>query len=70
MEEREGLPISFLNDRKTILVNKMQGGFLNFCVMPLFKSMAQVLPAMAVCVKNTEDTVANWANYEETEEDK
>jgi hypothetical protein len=37
MEAAQGLPFSFLNDRKTTKVVPMQPGFVNFCVLPLFK---------------------------------
>ena len=39
LEKDKGLPVSFLCDRENTKVNKMQAGFLNGVVIPLYKTM-------------------------------
>lgn len=39
IEKAQGLPVSFLCDREITNVTKNQPGFLNFIVIPLFKSI-------------------------------
>ena len=67
VEKRENLPVSFLCDRVTTNVASNQPGFINFIVMPLFKSMTTVLPGMGFLVKRAVENAETWKNYEETD---
>lgn len=67
VEKRENLPVSFLCDRKTTNVASNQPGFVNFIVLPLFKSMTTVLPGMEFLVKKANENAELWKSYEETE---
>lgn len=44
MEKQLGLPVSPFMDRDTIVIKKMQVGFADFIVAPLFSVWAQILP--------------------------
>jgi hypothetical protein len=68
MEQAQGFDISFLCDRKTVKIPKTQPGFINFVVMPLFKSLSKVLPQMSPLVENCGKTVTHWSTHEETED--
>jgi hypothetical protein len=46
LEKDEGLPVSFLCDRKTTNVTKSQPGFLSFIVQPLFTALVEFSPTM------------------------
>lgn len=70
VERRENLPVSFLCDRNTTNVASNQPGFINFIVMPLFKSMSTILPGMQFLVDRASENSENWVNYTETDKDK
>ena len=44
-ERTLGLPISMNCDRESVNVNKCQVGFITFLVSPIWKGIAQLLPA-------------------------
>ena len=44
LEKNEGLPVSYLCDRSTVDVPKSQVGFINFIVLPLFKTISFYFP--------------------------
>jgi len=70
LEKEMGLPVSFLCDRETTVVPKTQPGFLNFIVLPLFKTLAQLMPNFQEMCKCGNQNVETWTTYEETEADK
>lgn len=70
LEKQFGLPVSFLCDRDKTFVVQNQPGFLNFIVIPLFKSLTQVLPECEKYLQGGLANVDNWKNYTETDEDK
>lgn len=51
LEKEQELPVSFLCDRKTTSVPKTQPGFLNFIVMPLYETVAKILPEIETMVE-------------------
>ena len=63
------MPISFLSDRETIKVSKMQAGFLNFSVIPTWNLVSTVFPATEPLLIRAKENKTAWANYEETKED-
>lgn len=64
------LPISFLCNRATTNVPKMQPGFMNGVVLPLWTVIAEVMPGMGEYVEAAKNNVKLWEAYEENEEDK
>ena len=70
MEREKNLPISFLCDRNTTFVAKSQPGFLGFVVMPLYRSMMEVIPAAKPALDQMMKNSETWKNYTETEHDK
>mmetsp|Transcript_5976 Transcript_5976/g.7645 ORF Transcript_5976/g.7645 Transcript_5976/m.7645 type:complete len:85 (-) Transcript_5976:246-500(-) len=46
LEKQNDLPVSFLCDREKFVVPKTQGGFLNFIVIPLHVSLANIYPEL------------------------
>lgn len=46
LEKAENLPLSYLCDRKTTDVAKAQVGFINFIVLPLFKTISFYFPSL------------------------
>jgi hypothetical protein len=64
------LPVSFLCNRATTNVPKMQPGFMNGVVLPLWTVIAEVMPTMGEYVEAAKKNVKRWEAYEETEEDK
>lgn len=64
------MPASFLCDREKTVVCKEQPGFCNFIVLPIWKLVANFLPAMDASYSRAQENVVNWQGYEETEEDK
>ena len=49
---------------------KMQPGFMNGVVLPLWSVIAEVMPAMTEYVEAAKENVKRWEQYEETQEDK
>ena len=43
---------------------------MNFIVLPLFKALAEAVPAVQTCVDSAEVNVTIWSLYKESEEDK
>jgi hypothetical protein len=70
LEKEMRLPVSFLCDRETTVVPKTQPGFLNFIVLPLFKTLAELMPNFKEMCKCGNENVERWSTYEETENDK
>ena len=70
LEKDQGLPISFLCNRETTIVPKMQPGFINFITIPLWSVLVEIMPTMSEFVEEAKKNVINWEHYEETEEDK
>ena len=69
-EREKNLPISFLCDRNTTFVAKSQPGFLGFVVLPLWRSMVEVIPACKPVIDQLVENSETWKNYTETEQDK
>jgi hypothetical protein len=70
LEKQENLPISFLCDRKTTNVAESQPGFLSYIVLPLFKTLQEIMPPLHVMVERAEENKKKWGAYTETTEDK
>ena len=68
-EKAHDMPASFLCDRETVKVSKMQAGFLNFVVIPTWNLVTTVFPATEPLLIRAKENVSNWENYEETKED-
>ena len=62
--------MSFLCNRTTTNVPKMQPGFMNGVVLPLWTVIVEVMPSMGEYVEAAKKNVKHWEAYEETEEDK
>ena len=45
-EKAEGLPVSFLCDRTTTQITQSQPGFMNLIVIPLFTTVADLMPQL------------------------
>ena len=43
---------------------------MNYIVVPLFSTMANLMPQLKHLEKNGKDNAVNWVEYKETEEDK
>ena len=52
------------------LIAQSQPGFLDFVVIPLYRSMVECLPETKEALDILESNRENWKNYQETEEDK
>ena len=70
LEKQEKLPVSFLCDRMTTSVAGSQPGFLSFIVLPLFKTLQEIMPPLHVLVERAEENKKKWDAYTETTEDK
>ena len=69
-EKLENLPVTFLCDRETVNVAKVQGGFYNFVVLTLYAQLVHLMPMAKVCTDQIKTNVQTWGSYEETEQDK
>ena len=69
-ESASSLPISFLCNRATTNIPKMQPGFMNGVVMPLWTTISEIMPEMTQFVEAAKENVRLWEKYEETPEDK
>lgn len=69
-EKAQDLPISFLCDRTSTQITQSQPGFMNYIVIPLFSTIANLMPQLKHLEKNGKENADNWVNYKETEEDK
>ena len=64
------MPISFLCNRATTNVPKMQPGFMNGVVLPLWSTVSEIMPEMSEYVEAAKENVRLWEQYEETQDDK
>jgi cAMP-specific phosphodiesterase 4 len=62
--------VSFLCDRAATDVPKTQPGFINFIVVPLFKTLTLIMPTCQSMVDGATQNAQNWAKYEETQNEK
>lgn len=62
--------MSFLCDRDTTAIATNQPGFMNFIVIPLFKTISMVMPDCGSYLNGALENSAKWKQYDETEEDK
>ena len=69
LEQKQSLPISFLCNRQTTSVPKMQPGFMNGITIPLWSMVVEVMPGMREYLEAAKENIAKWENYQETEED-
>ena len=70
LEKEQNLPISFLCDRSSVQITQSQPGFMNYIVIPLFSTVADLMPGLKHLEDAGKDNLANWQQYEETEKDK
>ena len=64
-ERRQGLPISFLMDRKTVNVAKSQLGFYDFVIKPSIAIASLALknhPKYIICQQNLEVNRSKWCD--------
>ena len=59
-----------LCDRLTTNVKNSQPGFINFVPLPLFVSLAHVIPQVSEVVSAMKTNKEEWKNYLETEDNK
>ncbi len=69
-EKELGLPISFLCNRGTTNVPKMQPGFVNGITLPLWTVLVEIMPEMKEFVDEARANCVKWDSYEESEDDK
>lgn len=69
-EKAQKLPVSFLCDRETTNVAGSQPGFLSFIVIPLFKTLSEIMPDLDDLRESAERNTDKWKAYKETEENK
>ena len=62
--------MSFLCDRHNTDIPRTQPGFINFIVLPLFRTLTDLMPPLAKMVAQGEANAVSWAEYSETENDK
>lgn len=61
LEKSQNLEVSFMCDRETTETAKGQEGFINFCPMPLFQSVSQILPQIKqVQIKTAQQNIKVW----------
>lgn len=70
LEKKQNLPISFLCNRKTTNIPKMQPGFMNGITLPLWSVVVEVMPGMCEFLVAAKENTGLWEKYEETEDDK
>lgn len=70
LEKDLDLPISFLCNRKTTEIPKMQPGFINGITVPLWSVLVEVLPTMQEFLDEAKQNAIKWEQCEETEEEK
>lgn len=68
LEKHQSLPVSFLCDRETTQISQSQPGFLNFLLIPLFKTITEVMPGVVAFVKNAEQNSEEWKKFDEGSE--
>ena len=61
-EKEQKLPISFLCDRTTTCISTSQPGFMNFIVIPLFATIADLSPQLRQLETNAKDNAKNWSD--------
>jgi hypothetical protein len=64
------LNISFLCNRETTVIPKVQGGFIKGVTIQLWGLIADIMPEMKEFLEEAKINTVKWENYEETEEDK
>jgi hypothetical protein len=71
-EQKMGLPISFLCDRKTTDVPKSQIGFIKGIIIPTFDLVIEIFPTISPLLDNVNNNLEKWADLSEksNEEDK
>ena len=66
-EKEQNLPISFLCDRTSVQITQSQPGFMNYIVIPLFQTIADLMPNLKHLEQAGKQNLENWQNYIETE---
>ena len=61
-EKDQKLPISFLCDRTTTCISASQPGFMNFIVIPLFATIADLSPELRQLETNAKENAKNWSD--------
>lgn len=64
-ERKAGIPVTPFMDRATASIPKAQQGFLKYICTPLFRALADVIPAFKVAVDNANDVVEALHELEE-----
>ena len=59
-EKEEGLPVSFLCDRDSVVLAKSQIGFLEFMIFPLLDAIALSVPSAEVLANKTRLCHSHW----------
>ncbi len=57
------LPISFLCNRETTNIPKMQGGFINGITIPLWTVLSEIMPEMKDHVEEAKANAVKWESY-------
>mmetsp|Transcript_27325 Transcript_27325/g.20458 ORF Transcript_27325/g.20458 Transcript_27325/m.20458 type:complete len:80 (+) Transcript_27325:445-684(+) len=64
------MPMSYLCDRTSYSVPKMQKGFITGITIPIWTAMSEVMPGLRAHLEQAKANLETWENYQETEEDK
>ena len=62
-EKRRGLPVSPMMDRETVKMPQSQINFIKFVVLPMYKSIAELLPSVKSIVETLETNSATWQQW-------
>lgn len=70
LEKQKGLPVSFLCDRVSTDVPKMQPGFINGITIPLWSVLVEVMPSMGEYLKAARENCLKWESFDGGNADK
>ena len=55
-----GLPVGFLNDRKTVRQAECSLNFIDIIVAPMFASVIRILPGLKQCASQLKQNRQQW----------
>ncbi|RIA86790.1 hypothetical protein C1645_828756 [Glomus cerebriforme] len=69
LEKKLGLPVAPNNDRNRVSQPDSQIGFIDFCAMPLFKSVSELIPEIGFTIDYLEVNRRTWNDKKDTDGD-
>lgn len=60
LEEKAGIPVQMLNDRKKVNTPNSQIGFIEFMIAPMVESVVRVFPQLDALAENLGMNLKNW----------